>query len=177
MNHLFPNMYDSLGKNRTHQENNNYNSNNRVQFDNKINTIIDFFLFDNYENIKSKKELSNYEFINHNFFFLFIEQNGRYVQKGYNINDFIQNYYFIKIENNPKNQILRDINSSIYKKDIYKDLKINNSNNLELYLINNQRNTSDNIFNIIFNIRENSSNSINDFNKKNKLLIYIFYII
>ena len=186
MKHLSSNTYDLLGKNRNHQQNDNYDSNTKVQFNNGTNTI-DFFLFDNYENIKSKKEL-DYKYINYNFIFLFVKQNGRSVQKMYNINDFIQNYCFIKIENNSKNQIgilypknkivdnidsiknqiLRDINNSIYKKDIYKDLKINNSNNLELYLINNQRNTSDNFFNIIFNIRENFSNNINNFWSDNK---------
>ena len=175
MKHLYSNTFDLLGK-----------SNTKVQFNNGTNTI-DFFLFDNYENIKSKKEL-DHKYINYNFIFLFVKQNGRSVQKMYNINDFIQNYCFIKIENNSKNQIgilypknkivdnidsiknqiLRDINNSIYKKDIYKDLKINNSNNLELYLINNQRNTSDNFFNIIFNIRENFSNNINNFWSDNK---------
>ena len=175
MKHLYSNTFDLLGK-----------SNTKVQFNNGTNTI-DFFLFDNYENIKSKKEL-DYKYINYNFIFLFVKQNGKSVQKMYNINDFIQNYCFIKIENNSKNQIgilypknkivdnidsiknqiLRDINNSIYKKDIYKDLKINNSNNLELYLINNQRNTSDNFFNIIFNIRENFSNNINNFWSDNK---------
>ena len=185
MRHLYSNTYDLLGKNRNHQQNDNYDSNTKVQFNNGTNTI-DFFLFDNYENIKSKKEL-DHKYINYNFIFLFVKQNGRSVQKMYNINDFIQNYCFIKIENNSKNQIgilypknkivdnidsiknqiLRDINNSIYKKDIYKDLKINNSNNLELYLINNQRNTSDN-FNIIFNIRENFSNNINNFWSDNK---------
>ena len=186
MRHLYSNTYDLLGKNRNHQQNDNYDSNTKVQFNNGTNTI-DFFLFDNYENIKSKKEL-DHKYINYNFIFLFVKQNGRSVQKMYNINDFIQNYCFIKIENNSKNQIgilypknkivdnidsiknqiLRDINNSIYKKDIYKDLKINNSNNLELYLINNQRNTSDNFFNIIFNIRENFSNNINNFWSDNK---------
>ena len=186
MRHLYSNTYDLLGKNRNHQQNDNYDSNTKVQFNNGTNTI-DFFLFDNYENIKSKKEL-DHKYINYNFIFLFVKQNGKSVQKMYNINDFIQNYYFIKIENNSKNQIgilypknkivdnidsiknqiLRDINNSIYKKDIYKDLKINNSNNLELYLINNQRNTSDNFFNIIFNIRENFSNNINNFWSDNK---------
>ena len=186
MKHLYSNTYNLVGKNITHLQNNNYNSNNKVQFDNKINTI-DFFLFDNYENIKSKKEI-DHKNNNYNFFFLFIEQNGKSVQKMYNINDFIQNYCFIKIERNQKkqigmlypknkivdninfikNQILRDINNSIYKKDIYNNLKINNSNNLELYLINNQRNTIDNFFDIIFNIRENSSNTINNFMSDNK---------
>ena len=186
MRHLYSITYDLLGKNRNHQQNDNYDSNTKVQFNNGTNTI-DFFLFDNYENIKSKKEL-DHKYINYNFIFLFVKQNGRSVQKMYNINDFIQNYCFIKIENNSKNQIgilypknkivdnidsiknqiLRDINNSIYKKDIYKDLKINNSNNLELYLINNQRNTSDNFFNIIFNIRENFSNNINNFWSDNK---------
>ena len=59
MKHLYSNTFDLLGK-----------SNTKVQFNKGTNTI-DFFLFDNYENIKSKKEI-DYKYFNYNNFFLFI---------------------------------------------------------------------------------------------------------
>ena len=151
-----------------------------------INTI-DFFLFDKYENIKKIRQYNKYKNNDaKDIIFVFIEEGGKSTQKIYKKNDFGKDYLFIQVDSKAKkskpigilfprnranddelkNHILNGINNLSFKKDIYKNLKINNSN-FDLENEGIQRNKF-NAFDAIFHIKEKTANTLNGFRTDNR---------
>ena len=138
--------------------------------------LIDFFLFDNFENIKTIKTIDKM-FLNDRILFdkMFLNaiHKTRIIHSLYNINDFTNNYYFIKVENrflktNPivilfpkikanvfgfKNQLINEIKNCQYK-DIFNILKINKKSNFKLEEVNDFQNNNLRFINISFNLKE-----------------------
>ena len=143
--------------------------------------LIECFLFDNFENIKtiktSDKILSDKIFLNDKILsdkiFLNAIYKTKIIHSIYKINDFTNNYYFIKIENrflntNPviilfpkikanfisfKNQLIDEIKNCHYK-DIFNILKINKKSNFKLEEINDFQNNNLRFINMTFNLKE-----------------------
>ena len=151
-----------------------------------VNTI-DFFLFDKFENIKRIKQYNSYKNNDINdIIFVFIETEGKSTQKIYKKKDFAQDYLFIQVDSKAKkskpigilfprnrangyelkNNILNGINNLSFKKDIYKNLKLNN-NNFDLENEGIQRNKIS-AFDAIFHIKEKNANTLNNFRTDNR---------
>ena len=70
---------------------------------NKTKNIIDFFFFEDYSNIITIKETKYNKNDLKNKIFLFFDKEGKIVQNLYNINDFKDLYFFIKIDPQTEN--------------------------------------------------------------------------
>ena len=146
------------------------NLNNMNNISNFGMYLIEFFLFDNFENIKNIKTTDK---ILSDKMFLNAIHKTRIIHSIYKINDFTNNYYFIKVENrflksNPivilfpkikanvicfKNQLINEIKNCHYK-DIFNILKIDKKSNFKLEEVNDFQNNNLRFINMAFNIKE-----------------------
>ena len=115
---------------------NAYETNNN--FNPKLNktiNIIDFFFFEDYSNIITIKETKYNKNDLKNKIFLFFDKEGKIVQNLYNINDFKDLYFFIKI--NPQTENAKPI-GLVFSQKIIND---NRNKNINIVIINEIRNS------------------------------------
>ena len=115
---------------------NAYETNNN--FNPKLNktiNIIDFFFFEDYSNIITIKETKYNKKELKNKIFLFFYKEGKIVQNIYNINDFKDLYFFIKI--NPQTENAKPI-GLVFSQKIIND---NRNKNINIVIINEIRNS------------------------------------